>query len=126
VSSAVAHGAAIMADELGARAIVVCGDTGDAALRVSKAHPATPIIAATHRDSVARRMALLSGVVPLQVSQGRDSFHDIAIARRAALASGLIRNGDRVVVLTTSPAGPAVYADLVGGRSILDYRSESR
>jgi pyruvate kinase len=126
VASAVAHGAAIMADELRARAIVVLSDTGDAALRVSKAHPATPIIAATPCDSVARRMALLSGVVPLKVSQGRDSFDAIAIARQAAVASGLIRNGDRIVVVTTSPSGPAVYTDLVAGESILDCRSASR
>jgi pyruvate kinase len=118
VASAVAHGAAIMADELGARAIVVIGDTHDTALRVSKAHPATPVIAATPCDSVARRMALLSGVVPLKVSPGRDKFDAVAIARRAAVASGLIRNGDRVVVVASVPTGRATYTDLVTVESI--------
>lgn len=126
VASAVAHGAAIMADELGARAIVVLSDSQDAALRVSKAHPVTPIIAATPSDSVARRMALLSGVVPLKVSQGRDGFDAVAIARRAAIANGLIRNGDRVVMVATSPSGPSVSTDLIAGESILDSRSASR
>jgi pyruvate kinase len=115
VASAVAHGAATMADALGARAILVVADTAAIALRLSKAHPSVPIIAATPLDPVLRRMALLSGVVPLKVPEGHDTF---AIACLAARESGLVRKGDRAVVVASLPTAPSGCANLVAVESI--------
>jgi pyruvate kinase len=105
VASAVAIGAATMADQLGVRAILVLHDA-ETALRLSKAHPSAPIIAASRLDCVLRQSALLAGVVPLKVPPGHDTFDSIAIARQAAIAHGLVRKGDRVVVVAGSPTGP--------------------
>jgi pyruvate kinase len=118
VASAVAHAATAMADELGARAILVLTDACATALRVSKAHPSVPIIAANPHDTVLRRMALLSGVVPLKVPEGRDTFSTMAIALQAARESELVRKGDRLVLMTGLATGHVTCTNLVTVESI--------
>lgn len=113
VASAVAYGAVTMADELGASAILVLTATGASALQVSKAHPSVPIIAATPLASVQRRMALLSGVVPLNVPEGDDLFTTIALARQAAVGNGMLVAGDRVVVVAGAPIGRGAWTPMV-------------
>jgi pyruvate kinase len=113
VASAVANGAATMADTLGARAILVLTTTGATALQLSKAHPSMPIIAATPLAFIQRRMALLSGVEPLNVPEGDDVFANIAIARQAAVARGMLGMGDRIVVVARAPMGRSAWTNLV-------------
>jgi pyruvate kinase len=64
-----------------------------------------PVIAASPHPEVLRRTALYSGVVPLLVSPGRDTDEMIANATHAALESGMVRTGDRVVVVAGVPVG---------------------
>src|SRR5207249_4719604 len=54
---------------------------------------------------VLRRTALYSGVLPLLVSPGRDTDEMIANATEAAVQSGMVRPGDRVVVVAAVPVG---------------------
>jgi pyruvate kinase len=64
-----------------------------------------PVIAASPNVGVLRRTALYSGVVPLLVSPGRDTDQMIENATEAAKASGMVRKGDRVVVVAGVPVG---------------------
>ncbi len=105
VGSAIAHAAATSADELGARVIIAFTESGTTALRCSKARPNVPVIAASPHPDVLRRTALYSGVIPLLVSPGRDTDQMVANATGAALRSGLVRQGDRVVVVAGVPVG---------------------
>jgi pyruvate kinase len=105
VGSAIAHAAAATATELGARVIIAFTESGTTALRCSKARPPMPVIAASPHPVVLRRAALFSGVTPLLVSPGRDTDQMIANATQAALASGMVRPGDRVVVVAGVPVG---------------------
>ncbi len=105
VGSAIAHAAAATAAELHAKVIIAFTESGTTALRCSKARPPVPIIAASPHPEVLRRTALYSGVVPLQVSPGRDTDEMIANATKAALESGMVRPGDRVVVVAGVPVG---------------------
>jgi pyruvate kinase len=105
VGSAIAHAAASTATELGARVIIAFTESGTTALRCSKARPPMPIIAASPHLDVLRRASLYSGVVPLQVSPGRDTDEMVAKATAAALASGMVRPGDRVVLVAGVPVG---------------------
>jgi pyruvate kinase len=105
VGSAIAHAAASTATELGARVIIAFTESGTTALRCSKARPPVPIIAASPHPEVLRRTALYSGVVPLLVSPGRDTDEMIANATAAAVRSGMVRPGDRVVVVAGVPVG---------------------
>ena len=105
VGSAIAHAAASTAAELHARVIIAFTESGTTALRCSKARPPMPIIAASPHPEVLRRTALYSGVVPLQVSPGRDTDQMISNATEAAVESGMVRPGDRVVVVAGVPVG---------------------
>jgi pyruvate kinase len=105
VGSAIAHAAARSADEIGARAIIAFTESGTTALRCSKARPKMPVIAASPHEDVLRKTALYSGVTPLLVSPGRDTDQMVANATEAALRAGLVRPGDRVVVVAGVPVG---------------------
>ena len=72
-----------------------------------------PIIAVSPHPEVLRRTALYSGVVPLEVVQGADTDDMIAKARQAAVASGLIRSGDRIVLVAGVPVGEPGQTNLV-------------
>src|SRR5256885_489824 len=62
VGSAIAHAVVNVAKDIGARAIVAFTESGATALRVSKAYPSVPVIAASPHPEVLRRAALYSGV----------------------------------------------------------------
>jgi pyruvate kinase len=105
VGGAIAHAAASTATELHAKVIIAFTESGTTALRCSKARPPMPVIAASPNVEVLRRTALYSGVVPLLVSPGRDTDQMIENATEAAKASGMVREGDRVVVVAGVPVG---------------------
>ncbi len=105
VGSAIAHAAATAADELGARVIIAFTESGTTALRCSKARPRVPVVAASPNPDVLRKTALYAGVIPLLVSPGRDTDQMVANATEAAARSGLVRTGDRVVVVAGVPVG---------------------
>jgi pyruvate kinase len=113
VGSAIAHAAAASADELHARVIIAFTESGTTALRCSKARPRVPVIAASPHPEVLRKTALYAGVIPLLVSPGRDTDQMVANATEAALRSGLVRSGDRVVVVAGVPVGRAGQTNLL-------------
>jgi len=113
VGSAIAHAAAATATELRAQVIIAFTESGTTALRCSKARPPMPVIAASPHTDVLRRTALYSGVTPLLVSPGRDTDQMIANATQAALASGMVRSGDRVVIVAGVPVGQPGQTNLL-------------
>jgi pyruvate kinase len=113
VGSAIAHAAAATAGELDAKVIIAFTESGTTALRCSKARPAMPIVAASPHPQVLRRTALYSGVVPMLVKPGRDTDQMISNATEAALESGMVRAGDRVVVVAGVPVGQAGQTNLL-------------
>jgi len=113
VGGAIAHAAAATAAELGARVIIAFTESGTTALRCSKARPPMPVVAASPHPEVLRRAALYSGVIPMLVSPGSDTDQMIANATQAALESGMVRAGDRVVVVAGVPVGRAGQTNLL-------------
>jgi pyruvate kinase len=105
LSSAIAHASAQVAAEVNARFIIAFTESGATALRVSKAHPSVPVIAASPYSAVLRRAALYSGVIPLEVAIGEDTDDMIEKAVRAALDKGIVREGDRVIFIAGVPVG---------------------
>ena len=105
VGGAIAHAAASTATELQARVIIAFTESGTTALRCSKARPPMPVVAASPHEEVLRRTALYSGVVPLLVKPGSDTDQMISNATAAALDAGMVRTGDRVVVVAGVPVG---------------------
>jgi len=106
IGAAIAHSAASVAVEVGAAAIVAFTETGLTALRVSKAHPPVPVLAASPHASTLRRTALYAGVVPLLVEHGADTDDLIRKSGEAALRSGLVKRRDRVVIVAGIASRP--------------------
>jgi pyruvate kinase len=113
VGSAIAHAVVDVAKDVGARAIVAFTESGATALRVSKAYPSVPVIAASPYAQVLRRAALYSGVIPLEVAQGRDTDDMFEKASEAAIRSGLVRRGDRVAIVAGVPVGQVGNTNLL-------------
>jgi len=113
IGSAIAHAAASTAAELQAKVIIAFTESGTTALRCSKARPPVPVVAASPHEEVLRRTALYSGVVPLLVQPGHDTDEMIANATAAAAESGIVRTGDRVVVVAGVPVGRAGQTNLL-------------
>ena len=105
LSSAIAHASASVAAEVKARFIIAFTESGATALRVSKAHPPVPVIAASPYSAVLRRTQLYSGVIPLEVGIGEDTDDMIEKAVSAALKQGIVRDGDRVIFIAGVPVG---------------------
>jgi pyruvate kinase len=113
VGSAIAHAAAATATELEAKVIIAFTESGTTALRCSKARPPMPVIAASPHEEVLRRTALYSGVIPLLVKPGADTDQMISNATTAAEEAGMVRPGDRVVVVAGVPVGRPGQTNLV-------------
>jgi pyruvate kinase len=125
VGGAIAHAAASTATELRASAIIAFTESGTTALRCSKARPSMPVIAASPHREVLRRTALYSGVVPLQVSPGRDTDQMIANATEAAREAGMVRPGDRVVIVAGVPVGRPGQTNLLKVETVSSSQPEN-
>jgi len=104
VGQAMSNAACDLAEALGAKAILVPTYTGRTASVVARLRPRRPIIALTHHDYAMRQMALEWGVSPFLIPECDDVDALLARSLAAARESGLVEDGDRVVIT----AGTAV------------------
>ena len=99
VATAVAHGAAVVAKELSARAVAVWTQTGNTARLLSKCRLTAPVVGLSPDESVCRRMCLYYGVIPIRLNR---QDHITAMLRdvdEALLTRQLVERGDLVVVV---------------------------
>ncbi len=98
-ANALAHAAADLADDLDAAAVVVPTRTGESAQRLAAFRPRRPILAYSRVPDTTRRLHLIWGVRPidLTVPPGGDSLHATLDAARRDLGAGA-----RAVVLDIS------------------------
>jgi pyruvate kinase len=104
VGQAMSNAACDLAEALGAKAILVPTYSGRTASVVARLRPRRPIIALTHHDYALRQMALEWGVSPYLIPECADFDALLACSLAAARESGLVDEGERVVVT----AGTAV------------------
>jgi pyruvate kinase len=105
---AVAHAASDAARQWQARAIVVYTQTGSTARILSKLKPPCPILAFAPSEAVRRRMVLYWGVLPIRLAFSRNTDRMLRQGERALLQAGLLKKGQRVVVVSgTSPKAGA-------------------
>ncbi|MDI6800035.1 MAG: pyruvate kinase [Actinomycetota bacterium] len=97
-TDSISYAACGLAAGLGADAIVTPTQSGATALRISKYRPAEPIIAATPNERVLGRLAVSFGVIPLLVGLSKDTDGMISISVAEAKRSGLLKEGDVVVI----------------------------
>lgn len=97
VTEAVAQSAVQMAEQLGAAAILSLTETGFTSRLISKHRPECPILAVIASPTVARRLSLNWGVVPVLHEAGIGDEDKIARAIGFARERGLVGTGDLVI-----------------------------
>ena len=101
--SAIARAACRLADYVGAKAIVAPTQSGTTARRVSANRPSQPIVAICIDGSVARRLTIYRGVVPVVTRPAKTLDWLFSEADLAAERLGLAEKGDRIVVTSGTP-----------------------
>lgn len=112
-SEALARAACELAETIQAKALVISSITGRTACQAAKARPVQPILAATSDELAYHTLALVRGVVPMQIPSVErlsllfETMHD------AARKSGLVKSGDSVVVTAGFPPGKAGASNFI-------------
>ncbi|MFH1169524.1 MAG: pyruvate kinase [Chloroflexota bacterium] len=103
VNDATARAACQIAYQVGATAIVALTTGGTTAWRVSKYRPRQPVLALTPSESVARRLSLAWGVIPVLRTVPPNLDGVFGLAREIALEAGVAREGDTIVITAGIP-----------------------
>ena len=113
MTRAVTNAALTTAYEIGAKAIVTCTETGYTAQMLSKMRPEMPIIAVTTSEKVRRQLAINWGVFPVVGREYKtlDEIQEDAID--LSLKTGLVENGDIIVIVAGVPVGIAGATNLI-------------
>lgn len=102
-TEAVAHAACMVAQAVGARAILTPTTAGGTPRWVSHFRPRQPIVALTNSELIWRRLSLLWGVAPLQIPPVNSTDEMTTQALIAVRQTRLVRGGDRVVLTAGVP-----------------------
>jgi len=100
---AISHATCQVALDLKAKAIVTFTFSGSTARMVSRYRPPVPIIAASIRDSTVRKLALSWGVYPFKSEELENTDDMIEKSRKVALATGLVKKGDKIIITAGIP-----------------------
>ncbi len=118
LAEALSHSACTLAQDIGAKAIVVCTRTGGTARMVSRFRPMIDIIGMTTDERAYRRLALSWGVIPVM----SEEFYSVDVlfhyAKRAAIDTGLVRKGDKIVLTGGTPNGKSGNSNLINVETI--------
>lgn len=117
-SEALSHSACTLAKDLNAKAIVVCTRTGATARMVSRFRPLIPIVGLTTDERAYRRLALSWGVVPAMADEYSSVDILFYFAKIAALKSGLVKKGDRIVITGGTPNGKSGNSSLINVETV--------
>ncbi|MCF8078963.1 MAG: pyruvate kinase [Desulfobacterales bacterium] len=102
-AEAVAYAACVVALQIGAAAIIATSRSGFTALQIARFKPKPALLALSPEEATARRLALCWGCTPRTVSEDRDTDQRLETAAEAALASGVAKKGDWVVITAGHP-----------------------
>ena len=118
LSEALAHSACTLAEDIGANVIVVCTRTGATAKTVSRFRPMIDIIGMTTDEIAYRKLALSWGVIPVM----SEEFYSVDVlfhyAKRAAIDTGLVKKGDKIVLTGGTPNGKSGNSNLINVETV--------
>lgn len=119
LAEALSHSACTLAQDIGAKVIVVCTRTGGTARKVSRFRPMIDIIGMTTDERAYRKLALSWGVIPMM----SEEFYSVDVlfhyAKRAAIATGLVQKGDKIVLTGGTPNGKSGNSNLINVETIM-------
>ena len=110
---ALSHSACVLAEDIGAKAIVVCSRTGGTARLVSRFRPNIDIIGMTTEPMSYRKLALSWGVIPVLSEEFTSMDVLFYHAKRAAIEIGLVSKGDRIVITGGNPNGKSGNSNVI-------------
>ncbi|GIO95547.1 pyruvate kinase [Paenibacillus sp. FSL W8-0187] len=113
VTEAISQSVAISALDLNAKAIISSTESGQTARMVSKYRPEAPIVAVTTQDRTMRRLALTWGVTPVKGEQASSTDEMFDYALQGGVKSGLVKEGDLVVITAGVPLGRSGSTNLL-------------
>lgn len=113
ISDALSHSACLLARDVKAKAIVVCTRTGGTAKMVSRFRPMIDIIGMTTDPRSYQKLALSWGVTPAL----SEEYHSVDVlfhfAKQSAKDSGLVKQGDVIVITGGTPNGKSGNSNLI-------------
>lgn len=112
-TTAICHASCDVAEEIGATAIIAVTLSGYTAASLSRLRPMVPIIGCTTNARTACQMNLLFGVVPLIINMEEETEALMTEAVRRADLTGLVKQGDKVVLTAGLPLGTSGKTNLV-------------
>ena len=113
VAESVARSAFLVAREIHAAAILAPTLHGNTPRLIAKYRPVQDIIAVTPSEEVQRRLLLSWGIVPLLADVAEDSDAMLNKSLAVAMANGLVKTFDRVVILAGIPVHSPVMLNTV-------------
>ena len=117
-AEALSHSAATLANDLKAKAIVVCTRTGATARKVSRFRPNISIIGMTTDIYAYRKLALSWGVLPVLAEEVDSVDLLFYFAKQNALKSGLAKKGDTIVITGGTPNGKSGNSNLISVETV--------
>lgn len=131
VTNAIGHATCTTAHDLKASAIIALTVSGGTARQLSRFRPSCPIIAPTISEKARRQLILSWGVVPVKSEERSNTDELFEHAVNRALETGIVKNGDLVVITGGAPMGVAGTTNimkvhlvghiLVSGTGITNY-----
>jgi len=111
---AIAYSSCILAEEIGAKAIVVFTKSGSSARRVAKFRPRSLIIANVHDEEILRRLKIVWGVYPYMVlSEREDPESMVKEFVKRAYKEKLITENEILVLTMGYPVGKIGSTNLI-------------
>ncbi len=118
LAEALSHSACTLAQDIGAKVIVVCTRTGGTARTVSRFRPMIDIIGMTTDARAYRKLGLSWGVIPVM----SEEFYSVDVlfhyAKRAAMETGLVKKGDKIVLTGGTPNGKSGNSNLINVETV--------
>ena len=111
ITDAVSYSTCAAAFNLSAKAIITVSQSGSTARKVSRFRPACPIIAATTSQKVYNQLSLNWGVTPTMAIVQENSDALFRHATQCAANTGVVKDGDLVVLLGGSQVGRSGNSD---------------
>lgn len=105
VTNAIGHATVASAYGLKARAILTPTASGATPVVISKFRPRAPIFAATHKEAVARRLALSWGVECLVIDEAKNERDMFVMAIDALSKKEKIKKNDILIITAGLPVG---------------------
>jgi pyruvate kinase len=103
IFDAIGHAACVMADQIGASAIVPITHTGASAKTIAKYRPAAKILGVTDNERCIRALNLVWGVRGILISGISDTDTTFQVVKSEILKSGYVKKGETIVLTAGVP-----------------------